>query len=71
MRAKDIIIGESYRLKNTPNCGYVKALKVCKPKEVVKEVNYIVIKCEHTYYKDGNVVFTRYFKPSDIVKDKS
>jgi hypothetical protein len=68
MKVKDIIIGEYYRLKDNPNYGYFKALKILKPKQFPNDKNYIVIQGEHTINKNDNFGFYRYFKPIDLIK---
>jgi len=68
MRAQDIIIGESYRLKDTPHYSYVKALAVLKPKQAENTRAYIVVKCEHTVDKGDNCGFIRYFRPDNLIK---
>lgn len=68
MRAKDIIIGEHYRLKNSPDYGWIKPIEILKPKQYPNPYNYIVVKCEHTVSKDDTFGFVRYFKPVDIIK---
>jgi hypothetical protein len=36
MRTQDIKIGEYYRLINSPNYGYAKAIRVLKPKPIFR-----------------------------------
>ncbi len=69
MRAQDIVIGETYRFKAHRSIGYAKALKVLKAKEGENTNTYIVVKCEHTYRKDDNMGFIRYFRPIDLIKE--
>lgn len=64
MRAQDIVVNETYRLRSSPNYGYVKAIVVLKPKEdkLYKNADglwkteknpkpYIIVKCEHSVSK--------------------
>jgi hypothetical protein len=69
MRPQDIIIGTFYRLRSSPNYGYVKALEVIPPKTGVNTHGYKIVKCEHSVCK-GNSIFIRYFRPVDMIKDK-
>ena len=68
MRPQDIVIGEDYRLKSTPNYSYAKALKLLRPGEVGNPKKYIIVKCEHTIDKDGKFGFIRHFRPCDLIK---
>ena len=69
MRPQDIKVGQFYRLKDTPDYGYVKALKVLRPKEGENTKTYTVVKCEHTVYKGDLLYFIRFFRPCDMVKE--
>ena len=69
MRPQDIIIGESYRFRAHPHYGYAKAIQVLKGKEAENTNTYAVVKCEHTVYKNDDFGFTRYFRPSDLIKE--
>lgn len=70
MRARDIVLGESYRLKKSPDYGYIKALEIIPAKQGINSTNYIAVKCEHTVNKNDTLGFIRYFKPSSIIKIK-
>lgn len=70
MRARDIVIGESYRLRGSPSYGYAKAIAVLKPGQEENTRPYIIVRCEHAVDKDGNVGFIRRFKPVDLVREK-
>ena len=69
MNPKKIEIGKYYRLKDTPDYGYVKAIQVLNIHELDKTKNYLIVKCEHTVCKNDTVGFIRYFRPRDIVED--
>lgn len=68
MRTQDIVIGDHYRLRDSPNYGYVKAMEILKPKQKPNTNNYLVVKVEHTVNKNDLFGFIRYFKPADIIK---
>ena len=70
MRTSEIEIGESYRLRNNPTYGYVKAVKILKPKQDENTNTYIVVKCELTVGKGDCFGFIKYFRPFDMVKEK-
>lgn len=70
MRAKDIVIGEIYRLKNSPHYGYIKPLKILKPMEFPNTLQCILVECEHSVDLDFKCGIVRYFKPVDIIKCK-
>ena len=67
MRAKDIVIGESYRHKDNPTYCWAKAVKVLKPKEGENATGRIVVKCEWSQGKNGNFGLIKYFSPADLV----
>ena len=67
MRAKDLIIGESYRHKDNPDYCYAKVIKVLQPKEGENPLNRIVVKCEYSQNKDSQFGMIKYFNPSDLV----
>ena len=66
MRAKDLIIGQSYRHKDHPNYAYAKVVKVLKPKEDENPHNRTIVKCECSVDKDSTFGLVKYFKPSDL-----
>lgn len=68
MRTKDIVIGKTYRLKSSPQYGYIKVLEIIKPRQLPNTSNRYAIKCEHTVCKDDNCGFIRYFKLSSIIE---
>jgi len=69
MRTQDIVINTKYRLKSSPNYGYVKALAILKANENENTNNYVVVKCEHTVDCYDTFGFIRYFRLCDIIKD--
>jgi len=68
MNSKDIKIGESYRLKSTPNYGWVKILEVIPPNKGKDRISFYTVKCEHTVNKNDTVGFIRLFRLSEILK---
>jgi hypothetical protein len=44
-------------------------MKALAEKEGVKPFKYIVVKCEHTVYKNGATGLIRYFRPVDICEE--
>jgi hypothetical protein len=71
MRPQDIVIGQSYRLIDSPRYGYAKAVRVLKGKQNPNTKTYSVVECEHTVYKDDVFGFKRYFRPCDLIKEQS
>lgn len=67
MRAKDIVIGESYRHKDNPKYCWAKAVKVLRPKEGNNTTTRIVVKCEWSQDKNDTFGLIKYFSPSDLV----
>ena len=67
MRAKNLIIGESYRLKGYPNCYFAKVLKVMQPKEGENTTGRIIVMCEFSRNKDDRFGLIKYFKPADLI----
>lgn len=70
MRSKDIVVGEYYRIKSSPNYGYIKPLKIFKPKEYDETINKILVKCEHVVNISDKVGFIRFFSPLNIIKEE-
>lgn len=79
MKIQDIQIGEYYRIKNTKGCGeyntgyygWVKVLEVfTKGQYNNPDPRRNIVKCEHTIYKTDTCGFIRYFRPSELIKDK-
>lgn len=70
MRAQDVEIGKSYRLRNNPTYSYAKAVKILKPKQDENTNPYIVVKCEYTVKKNASFGLIKYFRPFDLVKEK-
>lgn len=71
MRARDLVIGESYRHKDNPTYCYAKVIKVLKPKEAENTHNKIIVKCEYSQDKNGSFGLIKYFEPSDLIKENS
>lgn len=67
MRAKDIVIGESYRHKDHPTYCFAKAVKVLRPKEGENTTTRIVVKCEWSQGKNDTFGLIKYFTPADLV----
>jgi hypothetical protein len=68
MRAKDIIIGESYRHKDNPNYAWAKVVKILKPNQCENTLNRIVVKCEYSVDKNPEFGLIKYFSPANLVK---
>lgn len=67
MRAKDIVIGESYRHKDHPTYCWAKAVKVLQPKEGENPHNKIIVKCDYSQNKDDCFGVIKYFSPADLM----
>jgi hypothetical protein len=80
VRADKIEIGKLYRLKSSPDYGYVKPVEIIRTgtwqmkalakKEGIRPFNFIVVKCEHIIFKNDTVGLIRYFRPVDIIECK-
>lgn len=68
MRAKDIKIGKTYRLKSSPSYGYIKAVEVLPPKTRENIKNCILVKFIHSCNDDFRFGAMRYFKPVDVIE---
>ena len=68
MRPQDLEIGKTYRLRSSPNYGYVKVLRILNGKELPNTHTYKVAECEHTVGKNDSIGITRYFRPVDLEK---
>ncbi len=80
MRTQDIKIGEYYRHRDALLYGYAKAIKIIKPMakykqkyagltEDEKTVKFVCVKCEWTSSKNDKLIFIKYFRPCDLVKE--
>ena len=69
IRSKDIIIGNFYRLKKSPDYGYIKAIQLFKPREYEDDINKFIVKGEHTVNKNDLFGFIRYFTLSELMED--
>lgn len=70
MRPQDIKIGTYYRLRDSAQYGYAKALEIIRPKTGVNVHTYAIIKCEHSVDKNPQFGFIRHFRPCDLIKDE-
>jgi hypothetical protein len=80
VRTQDIEIGRYYRLRDSPDYGYVKVLEIVRPVKKSsfafkmrtleeRSIKGVVVKCEHTIHKNDSFGFIRYFRPTDLVKE--
>lgn len=67
MRPQDIVIGESYRLRRSPNYGFAKAIEIIPPKTGLNEHTYKIVKCEHSVVINDTFGFIRHFRPCDLI----
>lgn len=69
MRIQDIVVGNTYRLKSSPDYGYVKVKKVQKQGQYGNPhpEKKSCVECEHTVYQDDKVGFVRLFRPMDLI----
>lgn len=68
MRAEDLKIGESYRLKDSPNYAWAKVIKVLKPRQDENTHNRIIVKCEFSQNRNDSFGLIKYFRPSNLIK---
>ena len=66
MRAKDVVIGESYRHKDHPNYGWAKAVEVLRPNEMENTTGKIVVKCEYSIDRNDCFGLIKYFSPASL-----
>ena len=66
MRAKDLVVGESYRHKDHPSYCWAKVIAVMPPKTKRSPFNRILVKCEYSVCKDAPFGLIKYFKASDL-----
>jgi hypothetical protein len=70
VRPQDLKIGKVYRLRTSPNYGYVKVLEIIRPKEKENPHTYSVAKVQHSDRKeDFTWSFIRYFRPCDLIEE--
>ncbi|MCK4422680.1 MAG: hypothetical protein KAV18_01260 [Candidatus Omnitrophica bacterium] len=70
MRPQDIVIGKSYRLKDSPDYGYIKVVELLKPRQGVNKHNYFIVKSEHSVRENDTMGFVRYFRPRDLNREE-
>ena len=70
MRPQDIVIGEYYRHEDTPDYAYAKVVKVLRPKQYPNTHTYSIVECEWVVSKGDIPFFVKYFKASDLMKEK-
>jgi len=68
MRANKLVVGESYRHRDTPNQYWATVKKVLPPKSDGNPFNRIIVQCCWASYKDADIGLIKYFKPSDLIK---
>ena len=68
MRPQDIKIGVSYRLRNSPNYGYAKAVEILKGKQLPNTHTFAIVKCEHSVQREPQFGLIKYFRPCDLMK---
>jgi hypothetical protein len=71
MRPQDIKLGEFYRHVDSPNRFYAKALEILKGRQKENTNTYAVVKCEWTNSKNYGIGFIRYFRPCDLIKERT
>jgi hypothetical protein len=71
MSVKDIVIGDYYRHKNTPNYAWAKPLRILQPHEGLNKHNYIIVECEWSIGQGDLMGMIKYFKASDLVRPES
>ena len=67
MRAKDLVKGESYRHKDTPEKYWATVKQVMPPKSNGNPFNRIIVRCYWSTSKGARVGLIKHFKPSDLV----
>jgi len=68
MRARDLIVGESYRHKDHPNYCWAKVVEILQPRQKENPHNRVVVKCNYGQSKVSQFGLVKYFRPSDLVK---
>lgn len=58
--------GSFYRLKSTPNYGFVKVLRVLPARSRDNKLPHVVVECEHTVDIGDNFGFIRRFRLHEI-----
>ena len=67
MKVNQLVIGEHYRLKSTPNYGWAKVVEILNPKTPDNSNSFTIVLCEHTVHKGDNFGFIRRFRLGDIL----
>jgi len=62
-----IIIGDYYRLADTPTYGWARVLEIIEPHKGINTHGYLIAKCEWTMDKSSLFGLIKYFKVRDIV----
>ncbi|HAR38603.1 MAG TPA: hypothetical protein DCS09_08570 [Porphyromonadaceae bacterium] len=69
MRAKDLVVGESYRHKDTPSYAWARVVELLPPKRGDNPYNRIIVKCEWSVEKNDGFGLIKYFKPADLIAE--
>lgn len=70
MNSKNIIIGEHYRRKTTPNYAWAKVLAILPPHKGLNPRGYWIAKCEWALEKNDTFGLIKYFKLSDLIVER-
>lgn len=65
---REVVIGEYYRHKNSPDYAWAKVLEVLKSKQYPNTLNCKVAKCEWLVNKTDKTGIIKHFKVKDLVK---
>ena len=67
MNSKNVIIGNYYRLKSTPDYGWAKVLSVLPPRKGLNTHGYWVAKCEWSLEKGDSIGLINHFRLSELL----
>lgn len=71
MNSKQVKVGSVYRLKSSPDYGFVKVVEIFKPMSRItpdlKRMDCYIVKCLHSPYRNFTCEFVLYFKLVDIL----
>lgn len=68
MKPSQIVIGEYYRHKDTPNYAWAKVIEILPPRKGINTTSSTIAKCEWTVDKNDKFGLIKHFKVSSLIQ---
>lgn len=69
MKIKDIVMGATYRHRESPNSWFARPISILKPKSKRNPHTYTIVECEWCSDANFTVGTYKYFRPWDLIID--